>query len=506
MPSDAELRDRLEARAGAVAPPDLVAAARIAARAPRRRRVGDPGTLLSLLSAAAAIAVAVGLAASVIVRNDPAASHLPTSATSSGATAAGSSATASTPNAPPVQRWPGIVWIAGETTAFAFRGNTFVQDVIADGRDFMAVGYTLEGDAVSGRVWRSITPLTWEEVGGGQFEGAQLERIFQLGDGFLALGFDRGPDTSEVSGARRPAVWWSADGSEWHERTSPDVGNVGLFDAAVGPAGVLIWASDTVGRRLAVVGDGDRTWRTTLMTWTDDVTILSTEAGGPGFFATGATGHGSATTMAAEGTSGAIWTSVDGATWTQATVRDPGGQIFAIQPIADGWVAIGSDAGLRCRGCLGGPIGRDVSIAAWFSSDGVTWDRTGSPESAERGINVSFAGDGNRLLLFESMPNGGVTIRETIDGRSWVDLPSGLQAGDEPDWSALSDLRLPTVGTGGVLAFGVGPNSPDATSTSFRPWFGAPTTFPDGVTISGPGRFEPGLTEPICPIGTSCPP
>jgi len=151
--------------------------------------------------------------------------------------------------------------------------------------------------------------------------------------------------------------------------------------------------------------------------------VKSVTVGGPGFVAVG-------WEVANVGSDAAVWTSVDGATWSRVRQDDvlggPGNQaIFDVTVGGPGLVAVGRDSGT---------VGsEDYGIAAvWTSVDGFTWSRvahddavfgraTGLPDDIFNMKAVTAGGPG----LVAVGVRGGASDRVTTSG-AWIEnLPVG---------------------------------------------------------------------------------
>jgi len=483
--SDDELRAHLERRAAATPPVDLADPARIVASTPRRDPARGRLRSIGIASAAASVVLAIVLVGSSVLRDASLASPSPAASS----LAVGTPSQTAPPTPPPAEVWKGLLWREVAGAPFTFPGDTVVMDGIADGDGFLVVGYTINGNDVTGRIWRSADGQSWRLVEGDWLETAQFERVLRFQDGYVMLGRESGTDAG--AGDSRQAVWWSVDGSTWVERTPEGSDFLNPWSAAAGRSGLLIYSSDKVGHKHWLRSDADFRWTRVDADWPDDVRIFGVAAGGAGWLAFGATGAGGPTTMRAEGTQGAIWTSSDAVSWVAATVNEPGGQIHAINEVGGRLVALGSNSSLRCDGCLG-TIPPPEAVVTWVSADGQTWRRTGQLEPAstrlgETGANSpQVTSDSSRLLAFNLATTGQPMVRQSFDGAIWSELPvldaDGLGSGGL-GIHVFPDVRTPLIlGHRGVITFAEDPYDADATARGLLPQFGAAAKFlPDGL-------------------------
>jgi hypothetical protein len=162
-------------------------------------------------------------------------------------------------------------------------------------------------------------------------------------------------------------VWTSADGGEWANHAVPSVDGTDAWArmtaVASGPLGML--AGGSVGPEL-----GERTAR--------------------------------------------FWLSTDGQAWT-AVADDPAfrdGEVAAIMPVEDGWLAIGRL----------GTGQRSTASIAWRSADGETWTRIDDP-GLDGGLvrAMTRAPDGSIVAVGSEADEIGAWVwRSTDEGASWT--------------------------------------------------------------------------------------
>jgi hypothetical protein len=251
------------------------------------------------------------------------------------------------------------------------------------------------------------TSLSWsrvpysEEAFGSGFEQS-MSSVTVGGPGLVAVG---GVD-------QRAAVWTSPDGIEWSRIPHDNE----VFGGEVGPS-----------------SGGS---------FMEDVT-----AGGPGLVAVGQSEPNAA-----------VWTSVDGITWSRVPHDDAvfggevgpifgGAQMHSVTVGGPGLVAVGSD---------GSPDGGG-DAAVWTSVDGMTWSRVPHDEAVFGGETdddyysmSSVTAGGPGLVAVGSDPLG-AAVWTSPDGLNWVRVPhidEVFSGGDHPE------MRSVTVGGPGLVAVG----------------------------------------------------
>jgi uncharacterized delta-60 repeat protein len=186
----------------------------------------------------------------------------------------------------------------------------------------------------------------------------------------------------------------SPNGDTWSQRSAP--GTLG-FATATARIGSRLLVSGS--RRIAYSDDN-------AATWTDNGTDLLT--GTDGFRGVAATTGANALAVAV-GTSGKIFTSTDGASWTPRN----SGTTSILQKVAHAngrWIAVGgNDEG-------------GSSIVILTSDDGITW--TPRPAGTNGQLWGVDYGDGVWLAAgaASSAGNGGFVLRSTDNGETWERL------------------------------------------------------------------------------------
>ncbi|TDD68428.1 exo-alpha-sialidase [Actinomadura darangshiensis] len=216
-------------------------------------------------------------------------------------------------------------------------------------------GYVVVGDdGASGAIWFSPDLKTWQRGGGvGRNDltalpkGNRWVRSAAGGEfGFVAVGGALDP---KQGGARRPAVWTSADGKKWQlqQIELPSGLTQGSLSHVAAKGSVLVAAGDAVGTSgLVTLGyvstDGGKTWRETKLPAPDAeglVRITAVTATTKGFTVAGTSGGGTADVVS--------WTSADGSTFE---AQAPGGEVLSaagrqeitgLAPYKDGVLGVG---------------------------------------------------------------------------------------------------------------------------------------------------------------------
>jgi hypothetical protein len=315
-----------------------------------------------------------------------------------------------------------------------------MSSVTVGGPGLVAVGQA--GSAVAqAAVWTSVDGITWLRVPGHEaiFRGAAMSGVTAGGRGLVAVG---GAD----DGA---AVWTSVDGLTWsrvpHDEavfgeahiTSVTAGRLGLV--AVGwdghPHGeesnAVVWTSvdgltwSRVAHDESIFGEVTGAW------------MWSVAIGGPGLVAVGEAGR-------AENSGAAVWTSVDGLTWSRVPHDKAvfgGAMMRSVTAGGPGLVAVGQ---------------ADDDAVVWTSVDGLTWSRVPPNEAV-------FGGDAGMGSVTVGVPGlvavgwdaSGAAVWTSVDGITWSWLSNDnavFGAGPKPV------LQMSSVVTGGPGLVAVGPN------------------------------------------------
>jgi len=498
--SDDELRASLERVAATARTLDLVAAARIVASTPQPRVITRRTQFVGLASATASVAVALAVFGSIALRDDAPASQSPGASSAAIGTASPSTSPSSSPIA---ERWTDLIWEATDPAPFALAGTTLITDGVADGNGFLAVGNTRDAEDKSHQLWRSPDGRAWTPVDGDWPATAHLDRVLNFGTGFIMISRQEVPNPTTAQGSTQDRVWWSEDGVTWVERTPEASEGLVFGSAAAGPSGVLIRARDVNDNEYWLRGDAQLNWTRIDAGWPDDAAVFGVASSGVGWLAYGATGVGSETTA------GAIWTSADAATWAPAQIDDPGGSINDLRSIGNRLVALGSQRGLECEGCLGGPILLGLDLVTWVSSDGRSWQRASEHEIGSlRAGNVIMtqglvAAGNDRILAFESTSDGRLGVGQTVDGFGWseVRVLNG-QSSTVGGLTFAPEFDAPVIiGPHGLVAFGH-----DATFRSLVPRYAEGTSSARNDLSTFAPRPQPSVNDSACPNQEPCGP
>jgi hypothetical protein len=342
----------------------------------------------------------------------------------------------------------------------SYESGTDFLGVVAAGPGFVAVG----GHDGNAAVWTSVDGLTWsrvpddEAVFGGPGESA-MAAVAVGGPGLVAVGsqylcteqevLDEGgsprvdvdgnpePDTVCVDG--NAAVWTSVDGLTW-SRVPHDEAVFGGQRRVYhmnsitpgGPGLVAVGQSDRFGEGDPLnegdVNEGDAVVWTSVdgLTWTrvphDEAVFGGVEtqgmfdvtAGGPGLVAVGRDGAGMAWDNS-RGQDAAVWTSVDGLTWTRVPHDE---DAFA-----------GSNS-IMLGVTSGGPglvaVGREMlgPAAVWTSVDGLTWSRVTHDNEAEMSEPMGDVAVGAPGLLAVGSRDTESAVWTSPDGLTWSLAPN----------------------------------------------------------------------------------
>jgi hypothetical protein len=303
--------------------------------------------------------------------------------------------------------------------------------------------------AVGSAVWTSVDGLTWSRVPDDEaiFADAPIHSVTAGGPGLVAVGvaFD------EVEpGTDAAAVWTSPDGFTWsrvpHDEavfgdaamTSVTAGGPGLVAVGWdgqphgGESNAAVWTSPD-GFTWSRVPHDEAIFGEVTGAWMHSVTV-----GGPGLVAVGEWAR-------ADQWGAAVWTSVDGLTWSRVPDDE----------------AVFGNAAMRSA-TAGGPgvvaVGRADrrGAAVWTSPDGIVWSRVphddaifGNPNGTVM-ESVTVGGPG---LVAVGWDTYGASVWTSIDGInwSWVQNPNPV-FGPKP--KPLLEIRSIIAGGPGLVAVG----------------------------------------------------
>jgi hypothetical protein len=319
----------------------------------------------------------------------------------------------------------GLTWsrVPDDDAVFADSG---LADVTAGGPGLVAVGGfgVSETPADEGThpgvaaAWTSLDGLTWTRVphDDAVFGGAEMHSVTVGGPGLVAVGTTQPEildealtDYERANLATDAAVWTSVDGLTWSrvphdEAIFGGAGAQQMRDVAAGGPGLVAVGYDGTGPWDNTFGQVAAVWTSVDgLIWSrvphddaafggDKPAMLGVTAGGPGLVAVGYSfGHSAPA---------AVWTSVDGLSWSRVA-HDAGvgmgGTMWSVAVGGPGLVAVG-EAG-------------NGGAAAWFSPDGLTWvrgtagDLEPSPRDGSRIYDVIDTG--SRLVAFGGLDSYG---------------------------------------------------------------------------------------------------
>lgn len=268
-------------------------------------------------------------------------------------------------------------------------GDSVAVNGVAEWEDgLMAFGRSA---TEAGAIWLSTDGQSWtpaEVPDSPPGTAVFVNGIVRSGDRYVAVGTLGHP---EGSGPMGSVIWLSPDGRTWTESEgSPTVRNVPLSGlASMGNTIVTdglasIWRSDDAGTSWVEVTPPDAEgWNFRR------VAVLDGRFVAPGFIGS-----------PLEPQEAAVWTSVDGASWTR-TVLD-GELATSVAPLPDGRLLMVGEA--------------EGAVRAWISSDGDAWE----PMTVEADcciVNLAATPTGVVGVGFGPTP-GGVTLA-TTDAETW---------------------------------------------------------------------------------------
>ena len=354
---------------------------------------------------------------------------------------------------------PGI-WtrVPHDETVFGGEGEQGMGSVTVGGPGLVAVGATGgwfgDGDAA---VWTSPDGITWSRVphdeavfGGGRI---RMSSVTVGGPGLVAVGWDGRilADVPDVDAA----IWTSVDGDTWTRVPHDEevFGGAWMESVTAGGPGLV-----AVGGTEGFWTGGDAVVWTSVdgFTWSrvpHDETVfggngvqqmLSVTAGGPGLVAVGMSG-GMGPWDNNPGANAAVWTSVDGITWSRVphdeTVFGSGGNpsMLAVTAGGPGLVAVGADYHPEL-----------AETPVWTSPDGITWTRVPDDETVRGSMTSVAAGASGLVAVGLDSSFSATAVWTSVDGITWSRVvDDDAVFGRWPDW-----VSKVTVGGPGFVAVG----------------------------------------------------
>ncbi len=302
--------------------------------------------------------------------------------------------------------------------------------VTVGGPGLVAVGATEGwvgvGDAA---VWTSVDGITWSRVPHDEsvFGGANSQTMWDVtvgGPGLVAVGWD-GQDILNTKVDIDAAIWTSIDGDTWSRVPHDEevFGAAWINSVIVGGPGLV-----AVGGTDGYFTDGDAAVWTSVdgITWSraphdetvfggeDSQVIIDVTVGGPGLVAVGRDGGIGPWDNNAD-TNAAVWTSVDGITWSRVphdeTVFGTGGNpsMLGVTVGGPGLVAVGADYWPSTL----------TETPVWTSPDGITWTRVPDDETVRGSIAAVIVGGPGLVAVGDEGK-----VWTSVDGITWSRVPN----------------------------------------------------------------------------------
>ncbi len=347
---------------------------------------------------------------------------------------------------PLIDSFSSLSWsrVPHDEAVFGGGGGQSMYGVTVGGPGLVAVGRNTPDAAV----WTSVDGITWTRVPHDEivFGGATMWDVTFGGPGLVAVGWHGqeflDPDVDA-------AIWTSADGVTWSRvRHDEEVfGGAWINSVTVGGPGLV-----AVGGSDGWFTDGDAAVWTSVdgITWSrvphdesvfggeDSQVMHDVTVGGPGVVAVGRDGGIGPWDNNPE-TNAAVWTSVDGITWSRVphdeAVFGTGGNpsMLGVTVGGPGLVAVGAD--------LGPPALAETPV--WTSVDGITWTRVPDDETVH-GIMTGVTARGSGLVAVGEAGR----VWTSVDGITWSRVPEN-DAFFGRDW-----IFRVTVGGPGLVGVG----------------------------------------------------
>ena len=342
----------------------------------------------------------------------------------------------------------GLTWtrVPHDEETLGGPGDQSMRSVAAGGPGLVAVGSQSRGLDSDAAVWTSVDGLTWARVphDAAVFGGSRRQAMNAVaagGPGLVAVGYDEQDAGYNDGGgkATQAAVWTSVDGLTW-ERVPNDEGIFGgensqVMNAVVagGPglvavgydnanqgwggmdANAAVWTSPdgTAWKRVPNTEVfGDQRWQTMNAVTVEGTRLVAVGYDGP-----------------LDKYDAAVWTSVDGMTWTRVPQDKAvfGGAdvqgMNAVTAWEAGLVAVGYD---RSGGAF--------EAAVWISPDGSTWARVPRDRAVFGGLGAQ------RMNGVVARASGLVAVGHRLAMVGWVPRDS-----DAAVWVAPPLLPRPAV-------------------------------------------------------------
>lgn len=349
-----------------------------------------------------------------------------------------------------------------DEATFAGPGGLYIESVTAGGPGLVAVGSANgagEDDPSSAAVWTSVDGVSWsrvphDEATLGGSRNVSMASVTAGGPGLVAVG------SADPHDGEDGVAWTSVDGTTWSrvpddEEVFGGPGDQYIFAVTAGGPGLVVVGADFVGSADAMVWtsvDGVNWSRVPDeglgSSYHDGMAAVT--VGGPGLVAVGSAWDA--------GQTAAAWTSVDGLTWSKVPY-DPEDPVFGAGARWIYGVTVGGP-GLVAVGMADGPDGEGGDAAVWTSVDGFTWSRVPHDEALFGGpghqemTDVTAAGSGLVAVGVDESQDGEVSaVWTSTDGLTWTRVPD-----DEAIFTGGMSSVI-TTESGVVAVGGDGPNA-----------------------------------------------
>jgi hypothetical protein len=238
------------------------------------------------------------------------------------------------------------------------------------------------------------------------------------------------------------AVWSSSDGTAWTQIDSPTWQGLWqvtpqafprLIAAASGPSAIIAIGAEQVSGASVVARSTDgQAWTGVSLPNMPEVVVRDVVAHRDGFVIVGRAGqpdrmgsgggdseHPTMPGIAPGVGAPAAWVSLDGVTWTAASVEGTsvlGGGIEQVLAGTDGLFAVGISTPAP-------DSWESLALAHWWSSDGMTWHQGGAME-LDLPADPALASDGTNMIVLGADPGRPDELAGwvSLNGRSWAPL------------------------------------------------------------------------------------
>ena len=330
------------------------------------------------------------------------------------------------------------------------------------------------------------TGVSWSRMGVLP-KGADPAELTEWQGGYVLIGADR----ADQSGRQQAGAWSSTNLASWSRTlTAGDEDGTAVFTSIIALPDRLValghsWAAPCGGPILPACGVPE----VIVSTSSDGVTWEQLPPGpgapDPGEVADAAYGHDLILAVGDRGWSApAIWRSTDGLRWeTEDLPTDvfADAHLFGVAPFAGGWVVTGMTGGQELRCCDGGWMIDETRPAAWWSANGLTWQRAetagGASEWGAR-LGEVFAGPDGLVAADDGDPVD-IAQPERSPGSSAPTKPRTI-AGQPRLWTSPDGSTWTPVAVDPDTAFR--PIASDGTGILGRSTHGDLATSTDGTT------------------------